>query len=135
MFFDKIFLKYITTSFLFALATLSAFSQTLTGEVFELKNKKDKSAVAGVNVYWVGANTSSVTDSKGKFQLSKNGIHDLRLVVMFIGYKSDTIEIKKEQTIFDCRDKKYPSLSNSIKLSSDGSFSSTLGLSLLRRNS
>jgi hypothetical protein len=66
-----------------------------------LNDKKIKVPITGANVYWVGANKSSISDTKGNFQLSENGINDLRLVVMFVGYKCDTIEVKKDQNYIE----------------------------------
>jgi outer membrane receptor for ferrienterochelin and colicin len=86
---------------LLAMGVTHVFAQTISGSVYELDKKKNKLPITGANVYWIGANKTAVSDSDGKFQLSKSGITDLRLVIMFMGYKCDTVAVTSDQATID----------------------------------
>ncbi|MBC8342775.1 MAG: TonB-dependent receptor [Bacteroidetes bacterium] len=86
------------------LVSVAGFSQEdLTGErylhgyVYGLEEGKKKEALIGANVYWLGTNLGIATIKKGEFKLKfpKNMVP--KLVVSFIGYQSDTIEISSGQ--------------------------------------
>jgi len=86
---------------LLALGITHVSAQTMSGSVYELDKKKNKLPITGANVYWIGATKSAVTDASGNFQLSKSGVADLRLVIMFIGYRCDTVPVTSDQTSID----------------------------------
>ena len=79
-------------------ALLSAFTlsqaQTITGHVAEKDAQGKSNPLPGVNVYWLNTTTGTNTDAGGEFHLSANGVLDQRLVVSFLGYKTDTIRAR-----------------------------------------
>ncbi len=68
----------------------------IRGTVFEFNNDQ-KEPLTGVNIYWAGTQKGTVSDLNGNFVLSKQGIDYLQLVVSFVGYKKDTLEITAKQ--------------------------------------
>lgn len=54
--------------------------------------------IAGVNVYWMGTQIGTSTDSIGFFSLPLQG-EVSKLIVSFIGYKSDTLTVTKASTL------------------------------------
>jgi outer membrane receptor for ferrienterochelin and colicins len=88
--------KIIIATILLLMNVASVFSQSISGLVYENK-EKDKNPVPGVTVYWVGTSTATSTDASGKFKLSKNGINDLRLIFSMLGCKTDTVSINADE--------------------------------------
>lgn len=87
-------LRYI--SILFAFIISSSFAQdsnVIKGEVYESLSENKKEYLAGANVYWLNTSDGSVTDSFGKFEITMNARENI-LVISYIGFKSDSIEIK-----------------------------------------
>jgi outer membrane receptor for ferrienterochelin and colicins len=75
-------------------------SDQLHGKVYELHykdNQEQKVPLIGANVFWLGTTQGVATDEDGAFQLSKPVFLPARLVVSYIGYKSDTLEITSSQ--------------------------------------
>jgi outer membrane receptor for ferrienterochelin and colicins len=68
-------------------------AQTLSGYVFEMDVKNTKNPLTGVNIYWLGTTKGTVSDDKGKFEISRTGIANPNLVFSFLGYKTDTLNI------------------------------------------
>lgn len=66
-------------------------SQPVKGEV------KDKSGnpLPGANIYWADTRTGVVTDEKGHFMIEPSGVSK-KLVVSFIGYNTDTVEVRRK---------------------------------------
>ncbi len=87
----------ILTFLIVYLQTGIIFGQTLSGVVVE---KSTQSPIFGASVHVLRTKVGAVTDSEGRFSLKlpKNATH---LVVRFVGYGSDTLEIagKKELKI------------------------------------
>ncbi len=77
--------------------------QNVVGYVYEVNGNNERSYLPGVNIVWLGTNTGTATDEKGRFVLSKSGIASTRLVVSLVGFRTDTIELKKELTKIDIR--------------------------------
>ena len=48
-------------------------------------------------VYWINTNSGTTTDQNGEFQLIKNNEKDKRLIISFIGFQTDTVELKDVQ--------------------------------------
>jgi hypothetical protein len=69
----------------------SAFSQTIKGKVLQKEDSEKWSGLPGANVYWLDGNSSVQTDLKGNFSIEKSVA--LRLIIQFIGFSSDTIEV------------------------------------------
>lgn len=86
---DKIF--NISTFLLGSLS--SAFSQ-VRGIVKDIAGEP----IIGANVFWLGTTTGTTTGESGKFSLPETGTSD-KLVVRFVGYRSDTIHIDRVDTV------------------------------------
>lgn len=76
----------------------TAFSQNINGFVYEKLKENPRSPLVGVNVFWKGTEKGTTTDQNGEFRISSQGIKELRLIVSYIGYKTDTLVINKEET-------------------------------------
>jgi outer membrane receptor for ferrienterochelin and colicins len=83
------------------MCAINSMSQSITGNIYELNKKKEKVPLTGASVYWLGTTVATVTDVKGNFTLTKNGISDFRLVVMYIGYSCDTTSVSKDMSSID----------------------------------
>lgn len=71
------------------LITPEVFSQKVRGFVYE-QNNADTIPLPGVNIYWHGTNTGTISDAKGAFKLgTAKGAH--HLVFSFVGYANDTL--------------------------------------------
>ena len=90
-------IKYICSALL-ALVCLDVCAQELKGRVVE-QNGEEKMGIPGANVYWLGTKNGVVTDMDGAFKIARHSISD-KLVVSYMGYKSDTLQLKPaEQNI------------------------------------
>ena len=90
-------IKYICSALL-ALVCLDVYAQELKGRVVE-QNREEKMGIPGANVYWLGTKNGVVTDMDGAFKIARHSISD-KLVVSYMGYKSDTLQLKpSEQNI------------------------------------
>ncbi|MHC1704903.1 MAG: TonB-dependent receptor [Tenuifilaceae bacterium] len=83
------------------LTSSSLNAQDLKGKILEKNEKGEQSPLAGANVYWTGSNTGTTTNSKGEFKLTKPNNADLKLVISFVGFKSDTLNISLEQEFIE----------------------------------
>jgi outer membrane receptor for ferrienterochelin and colicins len=83
----------------FLLPTITA--QNVVGYVYEVNGNNQKDFLPGVNIWWLGTTTGAASDANGRFVLSKTGIKTTKLIVSLIGYKTDTIDLKKELTKID----------------------------------
>lgn len=89
-------MKYILLLFLIGWGTAGAlFAQELRGRVLEA-GKEGNTGLPGANVYWLGTSVGVVTDADGYFSIGKK--EKARLVVSFIGYRSDTLDIGRQDT-------------------------------------
>jgi outer membrane receptor for ferrienterochelin and colicin len=85
--------KYIINSILLFIPII-IFSQTdLKGMIMDRNNPKNNLGVSDVNVHWLGTNIGAVTNEKGWFTIPYKPIY-IKLVVSYVGYKTDTISIK-----------------------------------------
>lgn len=72
-------------------------AQNLKGYVFELNDANEKVPLEGTNVYWEGTAVGASTNENGFFILEKiKSVHS-HLIVSYIGYQPDTIEVSSEQ--------------------------------------
>jgi outer membrane receptor for ferrienterochelin and colicin len=75
------------------------FSQEkLKGTIFEQNPDDDKIELSGANVYWLNTSIGVVTDLEGKFTIPYTEEYK-KLVISFVGYKSDTLTINSSKTI------------------------------------
>ena len=81
--------------------SLQAMPQVVKGVVYALEDnggaKQKKEPLPGANVYWSGTQQGTSTDVKGKFQLPLPGLADPTLVVSYIGFRNDSIQLSDEQ--------------------------------------
>ncbi len=86
------------TQFIFCLMFIAwagfASAQAVNGEVKAKDDNGNISGLPGVNVYWAGTTAGTSTDAAGKFRISRKGIANQQLVFSFLGYKSDTLDVK-----------------------------------------
>lgn len=67
-------------------------AQDIKGRVVERQGERLE-GLPGANVYWAGTTEGVVTDEQGNFKIKWNKAG--RLVASFIGYQSDTLEVKR----------------------------------------
>ncbi len=63
----------------------------IKGKVLEKKNKESVPLV-GVNIYWAGTTTGTISNQNGSFELPKPDNKNL-LVFSYVGYNNDTIKV------------------------------------------
>jgi outer membrane receptor for ferrienterochelin and colicins len=94
-------IKRITGSLLLMLFATAGFGQSrLSGKVYEISDKGDTSALTGATVHWLGSTKGTHTDIDGKYILEKVPGNST-LVISFIGYISDTVQIDSSQAAAD----------------------------------
>lgn len=71
-----------------------ADENTISGKINELAGNGTLEAVVGASVYWAGTTSGTISNEHGEFELTKLDETN-RLVISFIGYSNDTIEIKQ----------------------------------------
>ncbi|CAM3298154.1 TonB-dependent receptor [Aequorivita lipolytica] len=77
---------------------LCVFSQEkITGTITENINSEEV-PLSGANVYWLNTSVGVVTDFEGKFELNYKPEYK-KLVISFVGYKTDTISVKSRKSI------------------------------------
>jgi outer membrane receptor for ferrienterochelin and colicins len=76
----------------------SAYAQMLHGTIKEFDDHKKLVPLPGASVRWSGTTYGAITDTSGTFNLNKITAGENKLIVSFIGYKTDTIEIAADQT-------------------------------------
>ncbi len=74
------------------------FSQNMTGYIYGDDEGKKQPLDAAV-VKWINTTKGTITDSTGKFSLTMVNITDLRLVVSYAGYKTDTVDAADKQQV------------------------------------
>jgi outer membrane receptor for ferrienterochelin and colicins len=77
------------------LRTVNIFPQSIAGEVINSKNE----AIIGASVYWLNTTIGTITGDKGEFAITLQNITQKKLIVSFVGYKPDTINITKQKYI------------------------------------
>jgi outer membrane receptor for ferrienterochelin and colicins len=87
-------MKSILYILLLLIFSFSLHAQNIRGKVEEQSGNK-KSPLIGANVHWSGTSTGTITDEKGEFSL-KASDRKSKLVVSYIGYVNDTIEVRPE---------------------------------------
>jgi outer membrane receptor for ferrienterochelin and colicin len=78
--------------------TIAQGQGRLEGKIYDSEDKEE-TGLPGANVYWAGTSTGTSTNAAGYFSLKRER-HSSRLVISFVGYRSDTIEIGKNETYF-----------------------------------
>ena len=80
-------------------ASIGLQAQTIKGRVME-ETENGEVALPGANVYWVGTSKGAVSDANGEFKIKWEKVG--KLVVSFIGYQSDTIDVKSTDKFVTC---------------------------------
>ncbi|CAH0995341.1 hypothetical protein EMA8858_01462 [Emticicia aquatica] len=78
---------------LFILMNNNIFAQNVNGIVLDNNNGKEE-AIVGATVNWLGTKLATTTDVDGKFSIARSKAK--KIVISFVGYKSDTISISNE---------------------------------------
>src|SRR5436190_1431140 len=66
----------------------------LKGKVVEWdESMKMEMPLVGANVYWSGTANATSTDANGEFSISLPDVLPAKLVISFVGYQSDTLNI------------------------------------------
>jgi outer membrane receptor for ferrienterochelin and colicins len=87
-------MKKLIYVFFLILFPLSIFSQVkVEGIIYEENSDTKKTPLLGANVYWLNTEVGTVTDFDGKFSIPYKESYS-QLVVSYIGFKSDTIQVK-----------------------------------------
>ena len=68
------------------------------GKIFDAADK-DEAGLPGANVVWAGTTTGTVTNAAGYFNIKRVKGSD-KLIISFIGYKTDTISVTSEDEYF-----------------------------------
>ena len=77
---------------------IASHAQLLKGKIFgQLESEKE--ILPGAKVVWLGTTIGAITNENGVFELSLEGINDKRLIVSYIGYLHDTLEITDQTYI------------------------------------
>jgi outer membrane receptor for ferrienterochelin and colicins len=86
-------LKYNFVIIILMLSMGKSFAQNVSGIVLDKNNGKDE-AIIGATVNWLGTKVATTTDIDGKFSIARAKAK--KLIISFVGYKSDTIVISNE---------------------------------------
>jgi len=79
-------------------AQTSPESTTLKGIVYG-SNEKSKEPLDGAVIKWINTKKGTLTDAAGKFEISTEGITDKIIIVSYIGYKKDTINVSEKDFV------------------------------------
>jgi outer membrane receptor for ferrienterochelin and colicins len=92
-------IKLTLCGFIFLLFSNNLKAQKIiSGTVFEQENNK-KTPLIGANVVWLGTTKGAVTNEKGEFQIEKTEDSQKKLVISFIGLKTDTVLVTTQTQI------------------------------------
>ncbi len=90
-------MKYIIISFsLIILSFYSAISANLEGKIVGLGAESDTTDLIGATVKWEETNVGTISEKDGEFTIPRNN-GEVKLIVSYIGYGKDTVEIPLEQ--------------------------------------
>lgn len=85
-------------SILMLITSITFSQETFTGMIMDKNNPKGNLGVMGANVWWLNTNVGTTTNEKGWFTLPYKEEYK-KLVVSFVGYKTDTLEVKSLKPI------------------------------------
>ncbi|MBN1633949.1 MAG: TonB-dependent receptor [Ignavibacteria bacterium] len=87
--------KIIFINIILLFLTVYAYSQTIKGTVYDNNNQK----LPGVTIKWIYVPEGTLTDNNGNFELSSLNINDKRIVVFYLGYENDTLNISNKSFV------------------------------------
>jgi len=82
----------ILLQFIVVISYMSA-QTTVIGTVLEMGADSKKQVLPGVNIYWMGTTEGTVSDNNGIFTLERPCPMHRFLVVSYVGYMNDTIDL------------------------------------------
>ena len=85
--------KHILNSFILLFPIFILAQTNLKGMIMDQENPKDNLGVAGATVNWLNTNIGTITNEKGWFTIPFKKEYK-KLVISYIGYKTDTIVVK-----------------------------------------
>ena len=95
-------MKKIIGLFLILIAFDNVISQTanntISGTIYGVTGNT-KETLEGAVVKWIHTRIGTVTEIGGKFQLDGDKITDRRLIVMYVGFKTDTVDIGEKSNV------------------------------------
>jgi|WetSurMetagenome_2_1015567.scaffolds.fasta_scaffold14533_3 outer membrane receptor for ferrienterochelin and colicins len=87
---------------LIAITTGNIYSQVnsknVDGVVYGLTGKT-KEPLEGAVVKWINTRIGTISEAGGKFQIENDKITDRRLIVTFVGYKTDTVNVGEKNFV------------------------------------
>jgi len=78
---------------------ISAQAQKINGTVYE-QSEKGEQPLPGVNIYWSGTQTGTISDGEGKYKIERDPNAHM-LVFSFVGYANDTIHAPHDGNQYD----------------------------------
>lgn len=91
-------MKKILLSILILIPSLTLGQQILRGMIMDRSFPEGQQGVEGANVFWLNTNVGTTTDEKGWFNIPYKKEYQ-KLVVSYVGYRTDTISIADATTI------------------------------------
>ena len=90
-------MKYLL--FILLLTPLLSISQNkIEGILLEKNENNETIGLAGANVFWLNASVGTITDLDGNFTIPYKSEYK-RLVISYVGYKTDTLTIANTKKI------------------------------------
>ena len=87
--------SFLILLILYSVFSFDMYSQNISGSVFGLVDNKKESLDAAI-IKWINTKTGTITDEKGKFEISAEGITDKRIIVSYIGFSADTVNLENK---------------------------------------
>ena len=75
-------------------------AQMLKGKVTEYGEDGTLKPILGATLQWMGTNIGAVSDGNGSFEIPKT-VTSQKLIVQYLSYENDTIEIHKDQVLLN----------------------------------
>jgi outer membrane receptor for ferrienterochelin and colicins len=72
--------------------------KTVSGVIYGAAGE-GRETLDGAVVKWINTKKGTLTDAKGKFEISTEGISDFRLLIYYIGYAKDTVDVQGKEFV------------------------------------
>lgn len=89
-------MKSLFSLFFVLIAIMKLDAQEIQGKVFAMETGGDRQVLAGATIKWINTSLHTQSDENGTFKISAPKGDDLKLLVSFAGYLTDTIIWKGE---------------------------------------
>ncbi|QTD36809.1 TonB-dependent receptor [Polaribacter batillariae] len=90
--------KHVFSSFLLLFPIVFFAQSNLKGRIMDKQNPEKELGISGATVNWLNTTIGAVTDDKGWFTIPYKPEYK-KLVISYLGYKTDTITIRSLKTI------------------------------------